>query len=60
MVAITKFGRDEIFSAVKQMYTDVANNPDRGFQLLGICRIPGDYVYLPFDWTPDRYQYADR
>lgn len=31
MVAITKFGREEIFSAVKKMYTDVAERPSMGF-----------------------------
>ncbi len=31
MVAITKSGRDEIFSAVKKMYTDVAEKPETGF-----------------------------
>ena len=31
MVAITKFSRDDIFDAVKLMYTAVANDPDRGF-----------------------------
>lgn len=31
MVAITKYGRDEIFNAVKKMYTDVAENPEKGF-----------------------------
>ena len=31
MVAITKFTRENIFDAVKQMYTDVANKPEMGF-----------------------------
>lgn len=31
MVAITKFTRENIFDAVKQMYTDVANRPEMGF-----------------------------
>ena len=31
MVAITKFTRENIFDAVKQMYTDVANKPEVGF-----------------------------
>ena len=31
MVAITKFSRENIFDAVKQMYTDVANKPEMGF-----------------------------
>jgi len=31
MVAITKFNRDDIFDAVKLMYTSVANEPQRGF-----------------------------
>ena len=31
MVAITKFTRENIFDAVKQMYTDVANRPEIGF-----------------------------
>lgn len=31
MVAITKYGRDEIFNAVKEMYTEVATKPEIGF-----------------------------
>lgn len=31
MVAITKYGREEIFNAVKQMYTDVASKPEKEF-----------------------------
>lgn len=31
MVAITKFTRENIFDAVKQMYTDVATKPETGF-----------------------------
>ena len=31
MVAITKFSRENIFDAVKQMYTDVATRPQMGF-----------------------------
>jgi ubiquinone/menaquinone biosynthesis C-methylase UbiE len=31
MVAITKYGRKEIFDAVKQMYTTVARQPEQGF-----------------------------
>lgn len=31
MVAIAKYGRDEIFDAVKQMYTAVARQPERNF-----------------------------
>lgn len=31
MVAITKFSRENIFDAVKQMYTDVATKPEMGF-----------------------------
>ncbi|GMR05594.1 MAG: arsenite methyltransferase [Gammaproteobacteria bacterium] len=31
MVAITKFTRENIFEAVKEMYTDVANKPEVGF-----------------------------
>ena len=31
MVAITKFSRENIFDAVKQMYTDVALKPEMGF-----------------------------
>lgn len=31
MVAITKFTRENIFEAVKDMYTDVANKPEVGF-----------------------------
>jgi arsenite methyltransferase len=31
MVAITKFTRENIFDAVKQMYTDVATKPEMGF-----------------------------
>lgn len=31
MVAITKFTRDDIFNAVRQMYTEVARHPEKGF-----------------------------
>lgn len=31
MVAITNFSREDIFTAVKLMYTDVATNPHKGF-----------------------------
>ena len=31
MVAITKFTREDIFDAVKLMYTSVANQPEKGF-----------------------------
>lgn len=55
MVAITKFGRDEIFSAVKQMYTDVANNPDKAFHFptgRSICETLG-YPAEHLDAIPD-------
>ena len=55
MVAITKFGRDEIFSAVKQMYTDVADNPDKTFHFptgRSICEILG-YPAEHLDAIPD-------
>ncbi len=44
MVTITEFGRDQIFHAVKGMYTDVAERPETGFHFptgRGICEILG-------------------
>lgn len=55
MVAITKFGRDEIFTAVKKMYTDVANKPETKFHFptgRSICEILG-YPANQLDAIPD-------
>lgn len=48
MVAITGFGREQIFKAVKGMYTDVAERPEMGFHFptgRGIC----EYLGYPDD-----------
>lgn len=44
MVAITGFGREQIFKAVRGMYTDVAERPEAGFHFptgRGICAYLG-------------------
>lgn len=55
MVAITKFGRDEIFTAVKKMYTDVATRPEVKYHFptgRAICEILG-YPAEQLDAIPD-------
>ena len=54
MVAITKFGREEIFSAVKKMYTEVAERPQQGFHFPSgrpICEYLG-YPAAQLDAVP--------
>jgi len=55
MVAITKFNRDDIFDAVKLMYTSVANEPQRGFHFptgRPACEFLG-YPAAQLDAIPD-------